>query len=397
MAGFIAGLMTVALAPAAGADKAIDKSKNVTLLDKIEYDGGTELATDGKYVYSGELDGATAAPSRGTKPEEGGLHIFDVSGKAPKEIGFLHCPGHDNDVEVLRRGVVVMGFATNKCAVEAGGGLMTVDVSNPRKPRKLGAVSTNSKSHTLKPFPGGRYVYMAGGGLAGGGGAGPVIVDVKNPILPKVVATHQTYTMDCHDISFHVTKKAKLGFCAGAVGSGQVQIWDVSDPLDPTLLSEIVNPVMQYTHYATASSDGKYLAIDDEAFAFHECHTGQSPTGRVWLYDISNPQVPVPVGSMAAPRGGRSHAGIGNYAGWIDSWCLSHGLDWMPGTHNLAVTWFTGGWSVITLNGQSPIPTEVAYFMSEDSATYSALWLDGILYTNDTTRGLDAFSIKGLK
>ena len=393
VAVLVAGLVVGAMAPAGAQQAGIEKSDNVTHLDDIQYTGGTELAADGKYVYSGELNGET---NRNESPDKGGLHIFDVSGKAPKEVGFMHCPGTDNDVEVLRPGIVVMGFSVNKCALEAGNGFMTIDVSNPKKPQRLGSVMTG-KTHTLKPFPGGRYVYTAGGGLSGSSTAGPAIVDVKDPRKPKVVKTFQTYSMDCHDISFHVSKDKKLGFCAGAVGSGQVQIWDVSDPVNPVLLSEIVNPVMQYTHYAVASSDGQYLAIDDEAFAFHECHTGQSPTGRVWLYDISNPQVPVPFGSMAAPRGGRDTAGIGNYAGWVDSWCLSHGLDWMPGTHNLAVTWFTGGWSVINVDGQSAVPTEVAYFMAEDSATYSALWHEGKLYTNDMHRGLDAFTIKGLK
>ena len=393
MVSAVVGLLVAALAPSAGAQATYEKSDNVKLLDDIEYTGGTELAADGKYVYTGELNGVT---NRNENPKKGGLHIVDVSGKKPREVGFMACPGNDNDVEVLRPGIVLMGFATNQCAPEAGDGFMTIDVSNPKKPVKLGSISTGA-THTLKPFPGGRYVYTAGGGLNGSTAAGPVIVDVKDPRKPKVVKTFNTYTMDCHDISFNVTKDRALGFCAGAVGSGQVQIWDVTDPVNPTLLSEIVNPVMQYTHYAVASSDGNYLAIDDEAFAAHECNTGQSPTGRVWLYDISNPQVPVPFGSMAPPRGGRDMNGIGNYAGWVDSWCLSHGLDWLPGTHNLAVTWFTGGWSVINVDGQSATPTEVAYFMAPDSATYSALWHEGKLYTNDMRRGLDAFTIKGLK
>ena len=393
ISGVIACLVVAALAPAAGAEAKYENSKNVKLLDDIQYTGGTELAADGKYVYTGELDGET---NRGEDPKKGGLHIVDISGKKPKEVGFMACPGNDNDVEVLRPGIVIMGFAYNQCAPEAGNGFMTIDVSDPKNPKKLGSVTTG-KTHTLKPFPGGRYVYTAGGGLSGSTGAGPAIVDVKDPAKPKVVKTFQTYTMDCHDISFHVSKDKALGFCAGAVGSGQVQIWDVTDPVNPSLLSEIVNPVMQYTHYAVASSDGQYLAIDDEAFAAHECNTGQSPTGRVWLYDISNPQVPVPFGSMAAPRGGRDMNGVGTFPGWVDSWCLSHGLDWMPGTHNLAVTWFTGGWSVLNIDGQSVAPTEVAYFMAEDSATYSALWHEGKLYTNDMHRGLDAFMIKGLK
>lgn len=391
--GAVTGLLVAAFAPSVGAQATYEKSKNVSLIDDIEYTGGTELAAEGKYVYTGQLDGETR---RGENTKQGGLYIFDVSGKAPKQLGKLECPGNDNDVEVLRPGIVVMGFAVNQCAPEAGNGFMTIDVSDPKNPRKIGSISTG-KTHTLKPFPGGRYVYTAGGGLTGSTSAGPAIVDVKDPAKPKLVRTAQTYSMDCHDISFNVTKDRALGFCAGAAGSGQVQIWDVSDPVNPTLLSEIVNPVMQYTHYATASSDGKYLAIDDEAFAFHECNTGQSPTGRVWLYDISNPQVPVPFGSMAPPRGGRDMNGIGNYAGWVDSWCTSHGLDWLPDTYNLAVTWFTGGWSVLNIDGQSVAPTEVAYFMAKESATYSALWHGGKLYTNDMHRGLDAFTVKGLK
>src|SRR5688500_4348160 len=221
-ASLLACLVVAALAPAAGAEAKDEKSKNVSLLDDIQYTGGTELAADGKYVYTGELNGET---TRNADPKKGGLHIIDVSGKEPKEVGFMHCPGTDNDVEVLRPGIVVMGFSNNACAVEAGNGFMTIDVSNPKAPRKIGSVMTG-KTHTLKPFPGGRYVYTAGGGLNGRTTAGPAIVDVKDPAKPKVVKTFQTYTMDCHDISFHVSKDKALGFCAGAVGSGQVQIWD---------------------------------------------------------------------------------------------------------------------------------------------------------------------------
>jgi hypothetical protein len=163
---------------------------------------------------------------------------------------------------------------------------------------------TTNKNHTLTPLPGTPYVYTSGGGLAGGGNAGPAIVDVSNPRKPEVVGRPQTLTMDCHDISFHISKDKQLGFCAGAIGTGEVQIWDVSDPLEPRTIARIYNPLIQYSHFAIASSDGNLLAIDDEAFALHECHTGQSPTGRVWIYDISIPEVPVLWGSFAPPRGG---------------------------------------------------------------------------------------------
>lgn len=387
----LAALVAAGAAPATAAKPKIDKSKNVTLVKQIAYTGGTELAAIGKFVYSGELNGTD---NRGQDNKKGGMHIIDVSG-TPKEVGFLHCPGNDNDVEVVKPGLVAVGFHTNLCAPAAGNGFMLVDVKKPSKPRIVGMINTG-KNHTFKPYPGKPLIYTAGGGLSGGSGAGPAIVDVSNPSKPEVVARPKTITMDCHDISFSITGDRKLGFCAGAIGTGEVQIWDVSDPLAPTTIGRIYNPLIQYSHYAVASSDGQLLAIDDEAFAAHDCNTGQTPTGRVWIYDITTPEVPIVQGSFAAPRGGDGSTNIGTYPGWVSSWCLSHGLDWQPGTRNLAVTWFTGGMSVLDLSSPTS-PKEAAYFQAEDSWTYSALWHDGRLYTNDMGRGVDVFEIQGLK
>lgn len=391
VAGAVVALALASAIPSAGAAEQAEpvQTDNVKHLYNDQYFSGTEVAASGKYVYTGQMDGGEGA-RRGAAPEEGGVHIYDVSGAVPKKVGFLHCPGNDNDVEIVKPGLLVVSFGTNKCAPQAGNGLMTVDVRNPRKPKILGAVNTG-KNHTHKPYPGTNFVYTAGGGLSGGGNAGPAIVDVSDPKNPKVAGTLKTLTTDCHDISFRISKGSKLMFCAGAIGTGEVQIYDVSDPLVPTLVSRIFNPAIQYSHYAVASSDGQFLAIDDEAFVAHECASGQSPTGRVWIYNIENPALPLLVGSFAAPRGGDT-VPVGHLQGWVPSWCLSHGLDWQPGTHNVAVTWFTGGWSLLNVDGT--LPTEIAYYQAEDSQTYSALWHNGKLYTNDSARGFDAFELK---
>lgn len=391
----VGAVALVALALPATAAEEIDKSDNVKVLGRDKYVGGTELASNGRLLATGAMNGET---NRNEIRENGGMRLYNTKGGKLKRLSYMNCPGNDNDVEFLSKKVALMGFATNQCAPAAGTGFVTIDVSNPKKPRILGEIQTG-KNHTFKPMPNGKYVYTAGGGLSGGPAAGPVIVDVSNPAKPEIVARGNTYTMDCHDISFHKASDGDrmLAFCAGAIGTGEVQIFDVTDAENPTLLSRIVNPAIQYSHYAVANHDGTLLAIDDEAFAFHECHTGQTPTGRVWFYDISNPELPIPVGSHAAPRGGRASNGIGTLVGWVDSWCLSHGLDWHPKTNNIAVTWFTGGWSVIDVN--DPIqPTEVAYFHApESSAAYSALWHQGNLYVNDMHRGVEGFKIKGLK
>ena len=392
-----AALLGAAIAPAEAAPTKVEsKSDNIKHVAQIPFPLGGELAKSGRYLYAGSSDG------RGVDPENGGLHVIDT--KTMKQVGFLHCPGNDNDVEVVRPGLVVMSFLSNKCAL-IGGGLMLIDVKNPTKPRIISVMPVGD-NHTVKPVPGGKYLYLAGGGYVPSGNYGPAVVDVSDPYKPEVVAQPKTLNMDCHDISFSFTEEdRKLGFCAGALnGTGEVKIWDVTDPLNPTLISSILNPAIQYSHYAVANHDGTLLAIDDEAFAAHDCNTNQSPTGRAWIYDISNPQTPLLQSSFAPPRGGNGGTNVGLFPeqlpgdeGWVPSWCLSHGLDWHPKTNNLAVTWFTGGVSVLDLN--DPLqPTEAAHFQAEDSSTYSTLWHAGYLFTNDhMTRGVDVFKVGGLK
>ena len=384
-------VFAAAIAPASAA--APNKSDNVKHIANFNFDGGGELASSGRYLYAGEAN-AEGGGQRGTKPDDGGLHIYDA--KTMKEISFLHCAGTDNDVEVVKPGLVAMSFTQNMCAPAAGEGLMLIDVKNPKKPRVISSLNTGA-GHTMKVFPGGKYIYMAGGNLTGSADrAGTTIVDVKNPFKPKIANNvPATQVMDCHDVSFSITEEDRqLAFCAGAVGTGEVQIWDVKDPLDPQIISRIVNPAIQYSHYAIANDDGTLLAIDDEAAFVHDCNSGQSPSGRVWIYDITDPTLPLPQGSFAPPRGGDGTTNIGTYVGWVASWCLSHGLDFHPTKDAVAVTWFTGGVSVIDL-ADPTMPVEAAYFQADDSATYSTLWHAGKLWTNDHMRGVDAFSIKG--
>ncbi|MDP9067530.1 MAG: hypothetical protein M3N53_04145 [Actinomycetota bacterium] len=389
--GLSIGLLIAGLVPARAAES---EAKNLKLLDKVEFTGGTELAAAGDYIYAGELNGTT---KRNEDPEKGGMHIFDVSGRTPREVGFFSCPGNDNDVEVVRPGLVVMGHHTATCNVpeegESAAGFVLIDVRNPAKPRQIGSINlpSGTQSHTVKPYPGTNYIYVNPGGLPSNGGMKTHIVDISNPKKPEVKATYVPTgsSTGCHDFSFHLSKKAKLGFCAGYGGFG---IWDVSNPLEPKVISTIRNPQIQFNHFAVPSYDGKLLAIDDEAFALHTCKGTPSPTGRAWIYDISDPASPKLQSSITPPRGGDA-TGVGTYPGWTSSWCLSHGLDWQPGTHNLAITWFTGGVSVHNLD-EATAPKEVAYFQAADSNTYSALWHQGRLFTNDMKRGLDVFAVK---
>ncbi|MGH2749200.1 MAG: LVIVD repeat-containing protein [Actinomycetota bacterium] len=389
--GIILPLAALALAPAGAALTQADKSRNVRLIKQFAYEGSTEVAAQGDLVFTGELDGITRRSESAETRTKGGMHVFDVSGRMPKEVGFLHCPGNDNDVEVVKPGLLAMGYQTNLCGL-GGTGFLLIDVTSPKRPKIVGNLHLpgGANAHTIQPYPGGDYVYVSPGGLRNGA-AIEYIADISNPRRPKIAATFKPNEAGCHDLSFFFTKDKKLAFCSGL---GETQIWDVADPIAPEIIGHIVNPAIEFHHYAVASSDGKMLAIDDEAFAAHECRSGQSVFGRVWVYDISDPAVPIPLGSFAPPRGGDA-VGVGNYVGWVSSWCLAHLIAWQPGTHNLAVPWFTGGVSVIDFSNPAT-PEEVAFYRADPSATYAVAWHRGRLYASDMYQGLLVLEVKGL-
>ncbi|MGH2729488.1 MAG: LVIVD repeat-containing protein [Actinomycetota bacterium] len=385
---FLAALALVIVSGSATATEPAgpNKSHNVKLVKQFAYEGSTEIDVQGDFVYTGELDGVD---NRGQDPEKGGMHVFDFSGKKAAETAFLRCPGNDNDVEVVKPGLVVMGYQRNFCAL-AGTGFMLVDVSNPKKPKILSTLALPSgNAHTVAPYPGGDYVYVSEGGLRNGAGL-EYIADISNPRKPKIVGSYKASETGCHDTTFSFVEDRKLAFCSGV---GETQIWDVADPLAPAVIGHIVNPAIQFHHSAVASSDGKLLAIDDEAFAAHECRSGRSPHGGVWVYDIGNPAVPIPLGSFSPPRGGDSV--IGNYVEWVPSWCLAHYIAWMPGTYYLGVPWNTGGVSVLDFNDPRT-PTEVAYYQPEKTAAYAVEWHEGRFLVSDMYQGLLVLEVGGL-
>jgi hypothetical protein len=377
----IAALTSLALVPASAGSVA--KSDNVVPIAHFPFTGGSELAFDGDYVYAGQFDGVV---NRGEEPDQGGVFIFDVSGAKPKQIGFIHCPGNDNDVAIVQPGLLALGFHTNKCAPGVGAGVAFFDVSNPRRPALLSSISAPG-SHTITPYPGKPILYVNGGGLY----ATPsTILDVSDPRKPEVVGGFDGEPLGCHDMSFHIAKDRKLGFCAG---EGQVTIYDVSDPLVPSRISVIVNPLVQFGHYALASPDGNLLVIDDEAFVAHECVSGQSPTGSAWFYDITDPQIPLLAGRYAI---GRGHDPVGTDPTWASSWCTSHHYNFVPGTRNLVISWFSGGTSVLDLSNPTT-PKETAWYVPDDAVTWTAHWYGGYIITNDMTRGVEFLKVKGLK
>jgi hypothetical protein len=207
-----------------------------------------------------------------------------------------------------------------------------------------------------------------------------------------VAATFKPNDSGCHDLTFFFTADEKLAFCAG---EGEVQIWDVTDPLAPVTIGR-TSPPTQFAHSVAITHDGDYMVIGDEAIAGNDCVGGT--TGALWIYDITDRAVPVLQGTFGPPRG-QQPAGSSNVD--RNTWCSAHLFNFVPGTYTLVASWYSGGMNVIDFSDPTS-PVEIAHYMrtgSDEEITnyWSAYWYKGLIYANDRVHGLDVFKVKGLK
>ncbi len=396
-AGVVLVLLAQPVVPFAAAAE-VDKSDNVRLVRSFSYPpserpiferGGTDMAFQGRHLYAAEqgLDG------RG-----GGIHIFDVGGRKPRKVSFLPCGGWQNDVAVVKPGLIAIGYHDGKlnCG-NPGGGVTLIDVSRPQKPRLLGTTPGDVPPgedplggggiHTLTVYPGTSFIYGSPGGRQAGYETGiETIVDVSDPRQPKVVATFDS-GIGCHDITFDIRADRKLAFC---VGIGETQIWDVSDPLSPEVIGHIVNPIHSFQHSAAVTPDGAYVVIGTETLA-NDCMGG--PTGGLFIYDIAEPRAPILAGYFGAQRGATRVYNFVTDPGF-DQLCAPHLFNFIPGTRLLVSGNGSGGMNVVDFADPAS-PEEVAHYMSDTTDYWAAYWYDGRIYANGV-RALDVLEVTGV-
>lgn len=363
-------------------------SLNVSPIGTFGYNNGSDLDFQGNFVYAGEYDA--------------GVHIVDVSGRKPRHVALVPCSGYQNDVAVVRPGLLALGYHFSSCgSSRVQEGVRLIDVRNPRAARLLGSVEFPGGAHTITAYPGLPLVYASPGGsdpyyayvdennspVLEEADADEDIIDVSDPLRPRIVKSFAPNAYGCHDVSFHVTTSRKLGFCAGTY---ETLVWDVSDPLNPRTIATIRNGA-SFHHSAVASPDGRVLVIGDENSLAHECVSG-GPGGGLWIYDISNPEQPV-LASVHGPRRGELPAVV---AAAGTAWCTAHNYNFIPGTRMLVAAWYAGGTSVVDLANPST-PEEVAFFLPERAEAWSSYWYRGRIYVNDISRGLDVIELTGVR
>lgn len=382
----------------------------------------------------------------------GSYHGFNIyklqENGAPKLYSSVVCPGGQGDVSIVgdllimsveqTRGRVDCGLQgiSEDVSVDRFRGLRIFDISDLAKPVQVGQVQTCRGSHTHSVVSQDHtklIVYNSGTSsireeeeLAGCIGRVPgdertalFRIDVieipladpsKSRIIdsPTVFADEKTgrlgglwlggdhgdgtqetsQTNHCHDITVFPELKLAAGAC-----SGNGIIFDISNPLKPKRIDEVVDTGFAYWHSATFNNDGTKVLFTDEWGG------GSRPRCRVYdpkdwganaIYDIENGELSFKsYYKLPAPQTDSEN-------------CVAHNgsIIPVPGRDIFAQAWYQGGLSVTDFT-DSNNPMEIAYFdrgpIHEKKLVlggyWSTYWYNGKIYGTEIARGLDVFSL----
>ena len=396
----------------------------------------TDLAFQGNYLFQGNYNG---------------FQVYDISDPGNIELHVaVVCPGGQGDVSIYgdllfmsaqeTRGRLDCGTegVQDSVSVERFRGVRIFDVSNLEAPRQVAAVQTcrGSHTHTVVADPDDdENVYVSGTSgvrpsdeLPGCSGLPPeedpntsyfrievIQVPLANPeearivSMPRLFADPETgelgglwqggdhgegtqesrLTNQCHDI----TVFPEIGLAAGACAGNGILL-DISDPVNPMRLDEVVDPNFAYWHSATFNNDGSKILFTDEwgGGGQARCRSTDPPDwGANAIFDIVDGKMEL-AGYYKLPV---PQSELEN--------CVAHNgaIIPVPGRDIMVQAWYQGGLSMLDFTDATNA-VEIAFFdrgpLSEEEmftgGYWSTYWNNGFIYGAEITRGLDVFRLE---
>jgi hypothetical protein len=419
--------------PPAGGSGGRDGGASASPLDFAN----TDLAFRGNHLFIGNFSG---------------INAYDISDpRDPKLLASLLCPGGQGDVSVhgnllfmsveQTRGRLDCGTTGIEGAVseERFRGVRIFDIADIRNPRQLAAVQTcrGSHTHTLLADPkdaANLYIYGSGTGavrsaeeLAGCSGGDwkedpdtalfsidVIQVPLADPSAARIVSRPRIFadpktgavaglwqggdhgpgtqssrlTNQCHDITVY----PEIGLAAGAC-SGNGILLDISDPVNPTRLDEVVDKSFAYWHSATFNNDGTKVVFTDEWGGGTRARC-RAEDPREWganaIFDIVDRKLQF-----------RSYYKLPATQTEQEN-CVAHNgsIVPVPGRDIMVQAWYQGGISVFDFTDSSN-PIEIAHFDRGPihpkrlivGGHWSAYWYNGHIYGAEMARGLDVLRL----
>jgi hypothetical protein len=334
-------------------------------------DGILVTSTDSRRTNDTCSSAATSTPTAPTTWE--GLKVFDVSNPAaPRHLASVQtdCGSHTHTVlpEANRLLVYVQSY-------DVSGQNYRCANTGPQSHDKISVVEIP------KANPGASKVVST-----------PVLFpDGGNPGEPGGT---QRATTGCHDITVY----QEIGLAAGAC-TGQGAIIDIKDPVNPKVIASVEDPNFAFWHSATISQDGKKVLFTDElgGGSAPTCNSTIGPNkGADAVYDITDPANPKFMSYFKIPR---EQTNLEN--------CVAHNGNAIPipGRDVLIQSWYQGGTSVIDWTDGNNIK-ELAWFdrgpwTSEErpqgglAGFWSTYYYNGFIYGSEIQRGFDVFKAVG--
>ncbi len=381
-----------------------------------------------------------------------GFNAYDiVNPRSPELLSSVVCPGGQGDVSVVGN-LLIYSVEQTRGRLDCGlqgvaepesddrfRGIRIFDISDLRSPRQVGAVQTcrGSHTHTVVTDPdneGNVYVYGSGTGsvrsseeLDGCSDDSPfenpetalfsidvIQIPVARPEEARIVNRPRIFsdpqsgviaglweggdhgdgtqttrlTNQCHDI----TTFPEIGLAAGACAGNGILL-DISDPVNPVRLDQVIDPGFAYWHSATFNNDGTKVLFTDEwgGGGRPRCRASDPKDwGADAIYDVVDGKLQFRSHyKMAAPQSDQEN-------------CVAHNgsLVPVPGRDIFVQAWYQGGISVVDFTDSSN-PIEIAFFDrgpidAEDlvmGGYWSAYWYGGLIYATEIARGLDVLAL----
>jgi uncharacterized protein (DUF305 family) len=417
--------------------KKAEKREEMARLGAVLNFGNSDLAFSGDLLVQGSFHG---------------FNLYSIEDPtAPRLLASVVCPGGQGDVSIVGD-LLVLSVEQTRGRLDCGlqgvaapvsdarfRGLRIFDIGDPAMPRQVGAVQTcrGSHTHTVVTDPndaGSFYVYGSGTAsvrsgeeLEGCSDALPgedeetalfsidvIEIPVAAPEKSRIVSRPRVFadpesgviaglwkggrhgvgtqksskTDQCHDI----TVFPSAGLAAGAC-SGNGILLDISDPVNPVRLDQVVDDGFAYWHSATFNNDGTKVVFTDEWGGGMRPRCRASDPRR-WgadaIFDIVDRKLQFrSYYKLPAPQTASEN-------------CVAHNgsLVPIPGRDVMVQAWYQGGVSVFDFT-DSQAPVEIAFFDRGPidaeklilGGYWSTYWHNGYVYGAEIARGLDVLKL----
>jgi hypothetical protein len=195
-------------------------------------------------------------------------------------------------------------------------------------------------------------------------------------------------TTQCHDI----TAFPAVGLAAGACAGNGILL-DISDPVNPVRVEEVVDPNFAYWHSATFNNDATKVLFTDEwgGGSAPRCRATDPDTwGANAIFRLQDGELTL-AGYYKLPV---PQTELEN--------CVAHNgsLIPVPGRDIMVQAWYQGGVSILDFTDPANA-YEIAYFdrgpLSDEQlftgGYWSTYWYNGHIYGAEISRGIDVFEL----